>query len=204
MGEEGFLDKTTHSATAVTKTECTLWLLSLENFEKIVDETPKLAIKMMKNAANVMRHRLMYPGKAYIAVEDFAKRSETRIEHDSIGNFELPSQAYYGVQTGRAIENFPITGIKLSQFPRFIEALCYIKKAAAITNYRLGELSEIKKDAISSACDEILEGRLHGHFVVDMVQGGAGTSTNMVSKLCYGYILICLYRMPMRLLPIVH
>jgi aspartate ammonia-lyase len=179
IGEEIFLDKTTHSSSASCLTEVVAWVLSNESWELMAEENPKLAIKLMKNAANVMRYRLLYPAKAYMAVEDFARRADVRHEKDSIGEFELPSQAYYGVQTARAIENFPITGIKLCQFPRFIEALCYIKKAAAITNHRLGAISEEKRDAIGAACDEIVGGKLHGHFVVDMVQGGAGTSTNM-------------------------
>ena len=68
----------------------------------------------------------------------------------------------------------------ISQYPKFINALCYIKKACAITNCRLAQLPVERKEAIVLACDEILDGKHHGHFVVDMVQGGAGTSTNMV------------------------
>jgi aspartate ammonia-lyase len=102
-----------------------------------------------------------------------------RIEHDFLGNREIPDDVYYGVQTLRAIENFPISGVLLRRFPEFVNALAYVKKAAALANGELGVLPKPQKDAIVAACDEILAGKLHDQFVVDMIQGGAGTSTNM-------------------------
>jgi aspartate ammonia-lyase len=104
---------------------------------------------------------------------------ETRIEHDLIGDKEIPYNVYYGVQTARAQENFHITGVTMANFPTFIASLAKVKKAAALANCELGLLSESKKNAICEACDEIISGDLHDHFVVDMIQGGAGTSTNM-------------------------
>ncbi|AXX93468.1 aspartate ammonia-lyase [Malaciobacter molluscorum LMG 25693] len=104
---------------------------------------------------------------------------KTRMEHDLIGDKEIPNEVYYGVQTARAQENFHITGVLLSQFPTFIESLAKVKKATALANYNLGTLEENKKNAICSACDEIIAGSLHDQFVVDMIQGGAGTSINM-------------------------
>lgn len=102
-----------------------------------------------------------------------------RIEHDLIGDKEIPNNCYYGVQTARAQENFHITGITLEKFPAFIVALAQVKKAAALANCELGILSEEKKKAICEACDDIIFGKYHNQFVVDMFQGGAGTSTNM-------------------------
>lgn len=102
-----------------------------------------------------------------------------RIEHDLIGEMEISKDAYYGIQTARAKENFYISRAKLSDFPVFIASLAKVKKAAALANYELGLLEEKKKDAICEACDDIIRGNLHEHFVVDMIQGGAGTSTNM-------------------------
>jgi len=102
-----------------------------------------------------------------------------RMEHDLIGDREIPEGAYYGVQTLRAKENFNITGIKLSQFPTFITSLVKVKKSCALANHELGLLEENKKNAICEACDEIINGSLHEEFVVDMIQGGAGTSINM-------------------------
>ena len=103
----------------------------------------------------------------------------TRREHDSLGERDIPADAYYGVQTQRAVENFPMSGIPLSSFPEFIKALAIVKKACALANHDLGNLEAEKSDAIVAACDEILAGKLHEHFPVDMIQGGAGTSTNM-------------------------
>ncbi|MFA1624966.1 aspartate ammonia-lyase [Rhizobium mongolense] len=102
-----------------------------------------------------------------------------RIEHDLLGDFALPADRYYGVQTARALENFRITGIKLSDFPHLVAALAMVKKAAARANRKFGILSDAHEEAISEACDEIIAGSLHDQFVVDMIQGGAGTSTNM-------------------------
>jgi aspartate ammonia-lyase len=103
----------------------------------------------------------------------------SRKEHDSIGERAIPGDAYYGVQTLRAMENFPMSGILLSSFPEFVNALAIVKKACALANHDLGNLEAAKRDAIVAACDEILAGKLHEHFTCDMVQGGAGTSTNM-------------------------
>ncbi|PLQ00284.1 aspartate ammonia-lyase [Cupriavidus pauculus] len=102
-----------------------------------------------------------------------------RIEHDLIGDREVPSDAYYGVHTLRAVENFPITGTPISIYPELIKALAAIKQAAALANHELGLLDEPRCNAIVDACKEIIAGRLHEQFVVDVIQGGAGTSTNM-------------------------
>jgi aspartate ammonia-lyase len=103
----------------------------------------------------------------------------TRLEHDLLGEREVPSDRYFGVQTLRAIENFAITGIQISHYPRLVKSLAYIKKAAALTNQELGMLEPRLAEAIAHACDEILAGELLNEFVVDVIQGGAGTSTNM-------------------------
>ncbi len=102
-----------------------------------------------------------------------------RIEHDSLGDREVPARAYYGIQTLRAIENFPITGIPIARFPALIRALAVVKQAAAQANMDLGLLNPMVGDAIVAACSEVREGRFDEHFVVDVIQGGAGTSTNM-------------------------
>ena len=102
-----------------------------------------------------------------------------RIEHDLLGDREVPADVYYGVHTLRAVENFPITGTTISIYPELIKALACVKQAAAHANHELGLLDEQRCDAISRACDELLAGKLHDQFVVDVIQGGAGTSTNM-------------------------
>lgn len=100
-----------------------------------------------------------------------------RLEHDSIGEKEVPADAYYGVQTLRAFENFHITGLRMH--PELINSVAQIKKAAAITNLEVGELDRQRADAIVRACDEVISGQLHDQFIVDPIQGGAGTSLNM-------------------------
>lgn len=104
-------------------------------------------------------------------------KQEYRVEKDSIGTKDVPEGVYYGVQSLRAAENFHITG--LSMHPEIINSLAYIKKAAAITNCEVGLLEKRIADAIVKACDEIIDGKLHEYFIVDPIQGGAGTSLNM-------------------------
>lgn len=105
------------------------------------------------------------------------KMTHTRLESDSIGTMEIPAEAYYGVQSLRAKQNFPITGTKLH--PVFIKNLAQVKKAAAMTNFDAGLLTEAAAKAILEACDEVIEGKMHDAFIVDAIQGGAGTSANM-------------------------
>jgi aspartate ammonia-lyase len=103
----------------------------------------------------------------------------TRTEHDLLGDREVPAEAYYGIHTLRALENFPISGVAIAIYPELIQALACVKQAAALTNHALGLLSEEKASAIVRACEEIRGGELLDQFVVDVIQGGAGTSTNM-------------------------
>jgi aspartate ammonia-lyase len=103
----------------------------------------------------------------------------TRFEHDLLGDREVPADAYYGIHTLRAVENFPITGQTVATRPDLICALACIKEAAALTNAELGLLDPARRDAIVGTCREIRAGALHDQFVVDLMQGGAGTSTNM-------------------------
>lgn len=100
-----------------------------------------------------------------------------RLENDSIGTKDVPKEVYYGVQSLRAAENFRITGLYMH--PEIINSLAYIKKAAAITNCEVGRLDKKIGEAIVRACDEIIQGSLHEFFIVDPIQGGAGTSLNM-------------------------
>lgn len=102
-----------------------------------------------------------------------------RTEHDFLGEKEIPDEAYYGVQTLRAKENFTITGIPIGSEPLFIKAFGYVKKAAAITNKELGVLDAGIAEAIVHACDQLIAGRYTDQFISDLIQGGAGTSTNM-------------------------
>ncbi len=106
-------------------------------------------------------------------------KTKTRSEHDLLGDREIPYEVLYGIQTVRALENFKITGVKLNLYPELLKGLAIIKQGAAVANCELGLLDKTICDAIVQACQEIVQGKHHEYFVVDPIQGGAGTSTNM-------------------------
>ena len=105
--------------------------------------------------------------------------SLTRTESDFLGSKHIPATAYWGVHTARALENFSITGTSISAMPDLIRAFGMVKKAAARANVDLGCLDAERADAITAACTDLINGLHHSEFVVDVIQGGAGTSTNM-------------------------
>ncbi|MDP8995414.1 MAG: lyase family protein, partial [Pseudomonadota bacterium] len=105
--------------------------------------------------------------------------AKTRREADSLGEWELPAEALYGVHTARAAANFPITGTLLRDYSEVIQSLGMVKKAAAMANLELGVLDEHVGHAILRGCDRVIAGEADDAFIVDMIQGGAGTSTNM-------------------------
>ena len=110
---------------------------------------------------------------------DIKLSGKTRREHDLLGEMDIPVEYYFGVQTMRAVENFHISRVRLNFFPQLIRALADVKQGAAAANRDLGLLDPQIADAITRACEELREGKFNEQFVVDMVQGGAGTSTNM-------------------------
>ena len=104
---------------------------------------------------------------------------QARTEKDLLGEKEIPADAYYGVQTARALENFQLSGVPVNHYPGFVEAWAYVKLAAAQANYDVGAMKKERLDAIEKACRAVLAGRYKDQFQVDWYQGGAGTSTNM-------------------------
>ena len=137
------------------------------------------AMDVVSRVAVVMNRHLQYQSSREVGSEKGYGSGATRKEHDLLGERDVPVDALYGVQTLRAVENFPITGIRVSHFPTLVRALAMVKLAAARANLRLGLLPTAVAAAIEQASQEVIDGHHHGHFVVDMVQGGAGTSTNM-------------------------
>lgn len=102
-----------------------------------------------------------------------------RVESDLLGELQVPAEAYYGVQTQRAINNYKISGKHMCDYPEYVKAIAYVKLAAAEANHELGQLPDDVADAMCRACREIIDGKFHENFVTDIVQGGAGTSVNM-------------------------
>jgi aspartate ammonia-lyase len=105
--------------------------------------------------------------------------AQTRTEKDLLGEKQIPANAYYGVQTARALENFPVSGVTTNFYPDYVRAYAMVKLAAARANAETGRLSKTKLDAIEKACNAVIAGKYHDQFVVDLYQGGAGTSANM-------------------------
>jgi aspartate ammonia-lyase len=108
-----------------------------------------------------------------------AAKGPTRVEKDLLGAKTLPADAYYGVQTARALENFLLSGVLINHYPGFVEAWAVVKLAAARANTEVGAMEKGKLALIEKACKAVLDGKYHEHFIVDWFQGGAGTSTNM-------------------------
>ena len=138
-----------------------------------------LALELTSKLTEIIVRRMEYASNRYVNVARLYRNRKCRTEHDLLGEKEVPDNAYYGIQTLRACENFDISGKTLNFYPDLIRGLVRVKKAAALANHDQGLIPDVMIDAIAQACDEIGMGMLHNHFIVDMIQGGAGTSTNM-------------------------
>jgi aspartate ammonia-lyase len=179
LGEAGLLEPGIHSATARAASAVEALELPVAAIRRRLENDAPAAMQLFASVARVMVRRLQYSSSRRAGWELVYRPGATRTEHDLLGEREVPADALYGVQTLRAVENFPITGIRLGHFPHLIRALAMVKQAAARANRRLGLLEPEIADAVDRTCSEIVDGHWHGHFVVDVVQGGAGTSTNM-------------------------
>ena len=180
ISEGALLDDTPHATSAFTRNGATVWQIPREVLESVRINDPGTFYRIVARVAQRQAERLRR------AAEQLAGQAgpeslttAVRREHDLLGERDVPLSAYYGVQTLRSVENFPISGLPLKNFKHFVDALAFVKKGAALANCELGVLAKEKMEAICTACDEILAGKLHDQFVVDMIQGGAGTSTNM-------------------------
>jgi len=181
VGEGVLLDDSNHgtSARALQRTEA--FILTSDLLQTLIKEHPQLFAALVGRAARAISHRLAATDATLVGrgrTIGFTG-SRTRTEEDMLGTRAVPDDALYGVQTLRALENFPITGVAIREFPSLVEALATVKAAAALANVELGLLEPQVGDVIVKACEEIRQGRHHEHFLVDVIQGGAGTSTNM-------------------------
>ncbi len=179
IGEGALLDDSPHTTNARAALNTSALLLSRDRFTNLLQEKSGVAIKIFSRIAKIISRRMQAANTRSVNLTAQYQSGRTRMEHDLLGDREVPYEFYYGVQTLRGLENFNISGVTLSFYPVLIEALAMVKMAAAKANYDLGLLSKPVADAIINSCAEIMNGKLHTHFVIDMIQGGAGTSTNM-------------------------
>lgn len=175
LGEGSWANDSPHSTTARALQPTTVLAINRDFFNKSADTT----LKIFSNIARVISRRMRSVNSRMVNPAAQYESGRTRREHDLLGERDVPFEYYYGIQTLRAIENFNISGVTLNLFPTLIDALSMVKEAAAEANYDLGLIDEKIKGALVLACQEIRNGKYHNHFVVDMIQGGAGTSTNM-------------------------
>jgi aspartate ammonia-lyase len=181
VGEGLLLDDSAHGTSARAILQTTAYVLTGEQIQGMLKEIPTLYAALVGRAARAISQRLSAVDATLVGrgrSMGFGG-SRSRMEHDLLGDREVPDDALYGIQTLRALENFAITGVPLREFPALIEALAAVKEAAAVANAELGLLPPAIADLIVRACGELRAGRHHEHFLVDMIQGGAGTSTNM-------------------------
>ncbi len=179
IGEGGLIDNSPHTTSARTVGATTFLTLSTKKFKEFYQRHSDIALKVITNIARVISKRMSHANTRLVNVSSQYVSGRTRPEHDLLGDRDIPAEYYYGIQTMRALENFNISGVTLHFYPAIIEAHAMVKKAAAKANRDLDLLDPLIANAIMEACDEIIKGKHHKHFVVDMIQGGAGTSTNM-------------------------
>jgi aspartate ammonia-lyase len=179
LGERLLLGSPTHVASAYAETPVRVLCLTNEALERLEKEYPEIYHELVMVAADTLGERLDYTNAQLSHQPAILSTGRYRVEHDSLGKREVPDEAYYGVQTLRAIENFPISDISINKYPFLIEALGCVKQAATEANLDLGLLEPRIAQAIIEASQEVRKGKLNQQFVVDIIQGGAGTSTNM-------------------------
>ena len=179
LGEGALMDDSPHSTSARATVDSVILRLSRNKFKELMVDHNDIAMDILSKIARVISRRMSSANTRSVNLAAQYQSGRTRSEHDLLGDREVPNEVYYGIQTLRAIENFNISGLTLNFHPVIIQALAMVKMAAAKTNNELGLLSNPVTKAIIQACNEIINGKLHTHFIVDMIQGGAGTSTNM-------------------------
>ena len=177
--EASLLEPGIHAATARALDDLEVLSLDAEKVRAALADDATSAMRLFARVARLIVRRLQYAVGRRGGWDLVYRAGATRTEHDLLGEREVPADARYGIQTLRAVENFPITGIRLAHFPHLVRALAMVKQAAVRANRALDLLPREIADAIDDACQEVIDGNWHGHFVVDVIQGGAGTSTNM-------------------------
>jgi len=179
LGEGALLEDYPHSTSARATCRTSLFEMTRDSFKQLLAPEPELSALILSNVAHVIARRMRQASTRVVDISAQYVSGRTRSEHDLLGEREVPYEFYYGVQTLRGMENFNISGVTISHFTELIDALAVVKMAAAKANNELGMLSDSVSEAIVQACQEIVNHQYHNQFVIDMIQGGAGTSTNM-------------------------
>jgi aspartate ammonia-lyase len=179
FGEGSLLDDYPHSVSARVIENTEVLEIPHAAFTELGADNPELYRRLLAAAARIIAERLSSATGVGAGRAEAYVSGEVRREKDLLGERDVPAANYYGIQTQRAVENFPITGTAIGQFPNLINALAAVKEASAAANRDLGLLPDEIADAIIRAAREVRKGNLHNQFVVDVIQGGAGTSTNM-------------------------
>jgi aspartate ammonia-lyase len=179
LGEGMMIEGSVHSTTATALTETEVAFLHRDKVRAFFDGNHDLEKRMLASLLAEVVGRVDQLLFRTSGVTHAYSTGKTRTEHDLLGDGQVQAEAYFGLQTLRALSNFEIGGVRLNAYPNLIKALAMVKKACVLANQDCGVLVPEVAGAIAEAADEIIAGKLHDYFVVDMLQGGAGTSTNM-------------------------
>jgi aspartate ammonia-lyase len=179
LGEGALMEDYPHSTSARAVVQSSVLIISTDKLPDLFKNHPEMSGKILSGVSRVISRRMRQTSTRVANAAAQYISGRTRLEHDLLGERNVPHEYYYGIQTLRGLENFNISGVPLSHYQKLIEALVIVKMAAAKANYDLDLLSKPVADAIVQACNDILNGKFHTQFVIDMIQGGAGTSTNM-------------------------
>jgi aspartate ammonia-lyase len=179
IGEGAVVDDSPHSTSARIVTDAEIFIIKAAVLKDLLEQEGKTAVHFFTQMSRIISRRMSHGNYSLISVGAQYVSGHTREEHDLLGYRNVPDEFYYGIQTLRAKENFNISGVNISFYPEIVYAFALVKKAAALANNEIGLLNDQITEAIVFGCDELLSGKHRKEFVVDMIQGGAGTSTNM-------------------------
>ncbi len=179
IGEGAIVDDSPHSTSAEALKSTEVLQIDAEKLKEVLHQNGTISVKIFTEITQILSRRMAYSNTRLMNIGAQYASGNLRREHDLLGERDMPDRFFYGIQTMRAKENFDISGVNLSFYPEIINALAMVKKAAALANNEVGVLSKELTEAICFACDKLLAGKYHKQFIVDMIQGGAGTSTNM-------------------------
>jgi aspartate ammonia-lyase len=179
IGEGAVVDDSPHSTSARIISDSEIFIIKAKDLKQLLEKEGTTGFHFFTQMSKIISRRMSHGNYKLMNVGAQYVSGRTREEHDLLGYRNVPAEACYGVQTLRAKENFNISGVNISFYPEIVYALAMVKKAAALANNEIGILNKDITVAIVFACNELLAGKHRKEFVVDMIQGGAGTSTNM-------------------------